>query len=261
MPSPKTRSRNVPLPSQNFLTILFVMAVSGGVAFFNAIDSNLTVFVFVAAGWVASVCVHEFGHAYAAKRGGDYSIDQKGYLELDPAHFMEPVGSILFPLMMLALGGIGLPGGAIFVRTELLRTRAWRVIVALAGPFASLCLLILLGLPFVFGIDRFTGGQLFWSALAMLAYLQATAIVFNLLPIPGFDGWNAIEPFLPVNVRIAADRFRPITSLVVLVLIFTVPAVSLVIFRTAALLTTAVHVDLYWVADGVNRFRFWRAFM
>ena len=102
------RTRRMPLPSHNFLTILFIMAVSGGVAFFNVIDSNLTVFVFVAAGWVASVCIHEFGHAYAAKRGGDYSIDQKGYLELDPAHFMEPVGSILFPLLMLALGGIGM---------------------------------------------------------------------------------------------------------------------------------------------------------
>lgn len=255
------RKRRMPLPSQNFLTILFIMAVSGGVAFFNVIDSNLTVFVFVAAGWVASVCIHEFGHAYAAKRGGDYSIDQKGYLELDPAHFMEPVGSILFPLLMLALGGIGLPGGAIFVRTELLRSKTWQTIVALAGPFASLCVLILLGIPFMFGLDRMIGGPLFWGALAMLAYLQATAIVFNLIPIPGFDGWNAIEPYLPINVRIAADRFRPITAILVLVLIFTVPAVSMVIFRAAAFLTTAAHVDLFWVIEGLNRFRFWRAFM
>ncbi|MFX8473987.1 site-2 protease family protein, partial [Acinetobacter baumannii] len=72
----------------------------------------------------------------------------------------------------------------------------------------------------------------------MLAYLQATAIVFNLIPIPGFDGWNAIEPYLPVTIRIAADRFRPITAVLVLVLIFSVPAVSMIIFRAAAFLTT-----------------------
>ncbi len=251
----------MPIPSQNFLTILVVMLVSGGVAFFRLIDSNLTVFVFVAAGWVASVAIHELGHALAAKSGGDYTIAEKGYLELDPAHYMEPIGSIVFPLLMLAVGGIGLPGGAIFVRTDLLRGAKWRIIVALAGPLASLCLLILLGLPFALGLDRIGGDQLFWGALAMLAYLQATAIVFNLLPIPGFDGYGVIEPFLPVNVRIAADRMRPITALVVLMLIFTVPAVSMAIFRAALALTDISQIEHFWIGEGISRFRFWRAFM
>jgi Zn-dependent protease len=251
----------MPYPSQNFLTILVVMLISGGVAFFDAIDSNLTVFVFVAAGWVASVCIHEYGHAVTAKMGGDYTVAHKGYLELDPAHFMEPIGSIVFPLLMLAVGGIGLPGGAIFVRSDLLRGTKWRVIVSLAGPFASLCVLFVLAVPFALGLDRIGGGQLFWGALAMLAYLQATAIVFNLLPIPGFDGYGVIEPFLPVHVRVAADRFRPITAIVLLVLLFTVPPVSMAIFRAAITLTSIFQVELYWIGDGLMRFRFWRAYM
>jgi Zn-dependent protease len=251
----------MPYPSQNFLTILVIMLVSGVVAFFNLIDSNLTVFVFVAAGWVASVCIHEYGHAVTAKLGGDYTIGHKGYLELDPAHFMEPVGSILFPLLMLALGGIGLPGGMIFVRYDLLRGTKWRVIVSLAGPFASLCVMTVLALPFAMGLDRLGGGQLFWGAVAMLAYLQATAVVFNLLPIPGFDGYGVIEPFLPVHVRVAADRFRPITFLVLLVLLFTIPAFASAIFRVAIALTDFFHVEIYWIAEGLQRFKFWRAYM
>jgi Zn-dependent protease len=253
--------QSLPYPSQNFLTVLVIMAVSGGVAFFGAIDSNLTVFVFVAAGWVASVCIHEYGHALAAKFGGDYTIAHKGYLELDPAHFMEPIGSIVFPLLMLALGGIGLPGGAIFVQTEHLRGIKWRIIVALAGPFASFCVMLLIALPFAFGIDRIAGGELFWGAMAMLAYLQATAVVFNLLPIPGFDGYGVVEPFLPLNVRLAADRFRPITALIVLMLLFTIPAFGYFIFSSAIAMTDLVRVDQYWIGDGLMRFKFWRAYM
>ena len=107
--------------SPNFITILVVLGVSATVCFFDLIQSDLAVFTFVLAGWVASVCLHEFGHAVAAWYGGDRSVAHKGYLNLDPVQYVDPVNSILLPVVVLALGGIGLPGAAVYIETRFIR--------------------------------------------------------------------------------------------------------------------------------------------
>jgi Zn-dependent protease len=48
-------------------------------------------FFIVTALWVFSVCLHEFGHAYVAYRGGDYTVRDKGYLTLNPLHYTHPL--------------------------------------------------------------------------------------------------------------------------------------------------------------------------
>src|SRR5262249_60541766 len=105
--------------------------------------SRWAAFPFVLAGWVVSLCLHEFGHALAAFVCGDRSVRQKGYLTLDPLHYTDLQFSILLPLVFLAMGGIGLPGGAVYVNTQLL-SPLQRAIVSSAGPLATLAVLILL---------------------------------------------------------------------------------------------------------------------
>src|SRR5207244_11119180 len=90
-------------------------------------------FLVVTVLWVFSVCLHEFGHAAAAYRGGDYTVKDKGYLTLNPLHYAHPVYSLLMPVVFMLLGGIGLPGGAVYIDHSLLRSRAWETWVALAG--------------------------------------------------------------------------------------------------------------------------------
>jgi Zn-dependent protease len=60
----------------------------------------------VLGGSAASLCLHEFGHALLAYRGGDRSVRAKGYLTLDIRRYTDPVFSLLLPLLLLAAGGV-----------------------------------------------------------------------------------------------------------------------------------------------------------
>ena len=81
-------------------------------------------FIVVLVGWIFSLCLHEFSHAAVAYLGGDTTVREKGYLTFNPLKYTHPVYSILLPLLFLALGGIGLPGGAVYIETWRLRSRA-----------------------------------------------------------------------------------------------------------------------------------------
>src|SRR3954465_3801689 len=85
-------------------------------------------------GWILSVVLHEFAHGVVAYWGGDYTIRERGGLTLNPLQYVDPVGSLLLPIVFLILGGIPLPGGVTYVRTDLLRSRAWSAMMSLAGP-------------------------------------------------------------------------------------------------------------------------------
>ncbi len=79
----------------------------------------LTFFI-VLIGWIFSLCLHEFSHAIVAYNGGDYTVREKGYLSFNPLKYTHPIFSIVMPIIFLLLGGIGLPGGAVYIET-------WRI--------------------------------------------------------------------------------------------------------------------------------------
>src|SRR6202022_4456 len=126
-------------PSPIFLAIVAVTVFGGVLAWLEGVDGGALayagVFIFVIAGWVVSLCLHEFGHAFTAWRFGDRDVAARGYLTLNPLKYSHPLLSIALPLVFIALGGIGLPGGAVYVRTSGMTTRQ-RTIVSLAGPLA-----------------------------------------------------------------------------------------------------------------------------
>src|SRR6266700_2273408 len=70
---------------------------------------------FVVSGWLISLCLHEFGHAYTAWRYGDHAVAVRGYLTLNPARYADAGLSIVLPMIFLVTGGIGLPGGAVYI--------------------------------------------------------------------------------------------------------------------------------------------------
>jgi len=244
--------------SPNFITILVVLGVSATVCFFDLIQSDLAVFTFVLAGWVASVCLHEFGHAVAAWYGGDRSVAHKGYLNLDPVQYVDPVNSILLPVVVLALGGIGLPGAAVYIETRFIRSAWWLSFTAAAGPLMNLALLVVLALPFMLGLDLWGGGTRFWAALAMLAFLQATSVMFNLLPVPGFDGYGIIEPFLPDSIVQRIHPWRFVAPAIVLVALLAIPDFGRAIIDKAGAMTMTAGVPPFRIYEGFGRFRFWK---
>ncbi len=90
------------------------------------------VFIFVIAGWIVSLCLHEFAHAFTAWRFGDHDVAMRGYLTLNPFKYTHPLLSLLLPIVFIALGGIGVPGGAVYVRTSFM-TKWQKTVVSLVG--------------------------------------------------------------------------------------------------------------------------------
>ena len=82
-------------------------------------------FIVVLIGWVFSLTLHQFSHAMVPYRGGDFTVREKGYLTFNPLKYTHPVYSILLPVVFLLLGGIGLPGGAVYIETWRLYSRKW----------------------------------------------------------------------------------------------------------------------------------------
>src|SRR5512140_560945 len=160
-------------------------------------------FIIVIIGWIFSLCLHEFSHALVAYFGGDTSVREKGYLTFNPLKYTHPVYSLLMPMVFLLLGGIGLPGGAVYIEKWRLRSRAWESAVSLAGPAANLLLAIIIVVVLYFAPASM---KTVTPALAFLCLLQVTALILNLVPLPPLDGYGIISTFLPQPVRIRLDQ-------------------------------------------------------
>ena len=212
-------------------------------------------FIVVLIGWVVSLTLHEFSHAFVAYRGGDYTVRDKGYLTMNPLKYTHPVYSILLPLVFLLLGGIGLPGGAVYIETWRLYSRKWVSAVSLAGPASNLLLAILLGTFLRFAPVTPSG---IWPALAFLALLQVTAALFNLLPVPPFDGYGALRPHLSEEWRQRMDAFAQVSMWVVLAVFWYVPFVSGLFWRLVGLIAGWMGIPLDLAILGQSLFIFWR---
>ena len=162
------------------------------------------VFIFVIAGWLVSLCLHEFGHALTAWRFGDHDAAVRGYLTLDPRRYSHPALSLLLPMVFIALGGIGLPGAAVYLRTGFMTPTVH--LVSLAGPAANLVLAVLLLALTRCGLRP--DHMVLWAGVAFLGFLQIMALVLNLLPIPGLDGYDALEPHLSPETQRAVAPFK-----------------------------------------------------
>jgi Zn-dependent protease len=235
-----------------FLALVGVTVLGGVLA---TLDNNAArvagVVLIVLGGWATSLCLHEFGHAITAYRGGDGSVRSKGYLTLDPRHYTDPVLSIVLPLIFVALGGIPLPGGAVWINRHALRSRRTESMVSLAGPLTNLVLGLLIStavamVPMPIGLS---------SGLSYLAFLQVIAFVLNILPIPGLDGYGAIEPWLSGPARRFGEKARPWAPLVLFVLLIWVPFVGGAFFEIAYLVFGLVGGDPVQGFLGESMFR------
>ncbi len=212
-------------------------------------------FLIVLVGWIFSLCLHEFSHALVAYNGGDYTVREKGYLSFNPLKYTHPIFSIVLPLIFLLLGGIGLPGGAVYIETWRIRNRNWLSLMSLAGPASNLVVAIVLGIILSLAPVGPTG---IWPALSFLLVLQISAVLFNLIPLPPFDGYNALEPFLPFNVRETVNQFRSAAIWIILLLFWYVPIVGDVFWSAVRAISTALGANWLLVAIGLDQFQFWK---
>jgi len=242
-------------PSPLFL-LLLAITIAGGVL--ACLDSDVPrtagIVLLVLGGWAVSLCLHEFGHAYVAYRSGDRSVRAKGYLTLDIRRYTDPMLSFVLPLILLMIGGIPLPGGAVWIDRHAIRSRAAESAVSLAGPGANLLIGALLALVVAF-VEMPVG---LLVGLSCLAFVQILAFLLNILPVPGLDGFGAIEPYLPPETRRIAGQVRPWAPLALFALLIAVPGASALFFDLGLRLFELVGGDPLAARVGFNEFLFWR---
>ena len=214
-------------------------------------------FAIVLIGWIFSLCLHEFFHAVTAYYGGDTTVKDKGYLTFNPLKYTHPLYSLVLPLVFLMMGGIGLPGGAVYIETWRLKSRAWQSVVALAGPLANLLMAIILGIVLQFApLGNFDNNSP-WPGIAFLALLQLSALVLNLIPAPPFDGYGILEPFLSEQTRTWINSMRTFIMLAVFLALWNIPFVSEMFWTQVYQLAYIFGIPFELAWDGFSRFRFW----
>jgi Zn-dependent protease len=253
--------RNAVRPSPVFLLIVALAAAAGGFAWTVADPTSwsakLSVFAFIVFGWLVSMCLHEFAHAYAAYRAGDIGVETRGYLTLNPMKYSHPLLSIGLPLAFIALGGFGLPGGAVYVHKQGLKPATQRMI-SLAGPMTNaLCAVALLITLRAANLGDYPTHVVFWSALSFQAFLQITATIFNLIPVPGLDGYGVLEPSLSWQTRRQMDQFRPYGLLIVMAVLWYRPVNTAFFDAMRSLFTGLSGASDSLVSNGLWLTQFW----
>jgi Zn-dependent protease len=161
---------------------------------------------------IIAIVFHEVAHGLVARRFGDPTAERMGRLTLNPIKHVDPVGTLILP-MLLAIAHAPIFGWAkpVPVRADRMHNpRRDMIIVALAGPGMNMLLAVVatailaVGLAMGGGDPLSPGGFIASNAINFLL-INIFLAVFNLIPLPPFDGGHVVEGLLP---RPLAARFR-----------------------------------------------------
>ena len=177
---------------------------------------------------VLSLTVHEAAHALTADRLGDPTAKLLGRLSLNPAVHVDPIGTILFPLISMFTGA-PLIGWAKPVPVSPNRLgRHWKrkfMVIAAAGPASNIVIALVAAL--LLRVVPVSGslGEATLAPLAVFLYrmvgLNVLLAIFNMIPVPPLDGGNVMAGVLRGPVAEAYDRLRPYGFLILYALILT----------------------------------------
>ena len=176
-----------------------------------------------------SISVHESAHAWSADRLGDPSSRLQGRVTLNPLKHLDPIGSLLFPLLGIVLGGVvfGWAKPVPVFTHNLKHPRRDHALIAAAGPASNVLLGTLLVViykvmtvfvnPVAAGPDTAVGW--FANFLYFGVLLNAVLAVFNLMPIPPLDGSWIISGLFPPAASLI-DLIRPYGFVLLIVLLY-----------------------------------------
>jgi len=183
---------------------------------------------------VIAIVFHEVAHGLVARRLGDTTAQERGRLTLNPIKHVDPFGTVILPLL-LALSHAPVFGWAKPVPVNYRRLRNPRrdmVLVALAGPGMNLVLALIgaigLAVALQFSSDPDSLVTTFIAGNALnFVLINLFLAVFNLLPVPPFDGGHVVEGLLPPSLARPFKRIGRYSLLVLMVLLLVLPALGL----------------------------------
>jgi Zn-dependent protease len=189
-----------------------------------------------------SVIVHEVAHGYVAWLNGDPTARIAGRITLNPVPHIDPIGTILLPVLLLVTHAGIIFGWArpVPVNPSNFRHYRWgEVSCSFAGPASNLLLAAL----FAFLLRLHLGGP----GLVLLAYYGCTINIFlalfNLLPIPPLDGSHLVAAFLPYRLLQLYRYLEPV-GFVLIILLFYTGLMGLIIMPLFRLIATILRVPV-----------------
>lgn len=180
-----------------------------------------------------AITLHEAAHGYVARYFGDMTAYREGRISLNPARHIDPVGTILLPLLTLALGGI-LFGWAKPVPVNfgaLRHPKKDMLWVALAGPLSNLVMALIWAILYKAAL-AFPGNYFAEPLMGMAMIgikINAVLLVLNLLPLPPLDGGRVALSLLPHRQAFMLSKIEPYGMFVLLFLAVT-PILGWVLF-------------------------------
>jgi Zn-dependent protease len=179
-------------------------------------------FLFVIIILIMSVVIHEVSHGYAALALGDSTAKYEGRLTLNPISHLDPIGSLLVPLLGYFAGGfvIGWAKPVPFNPYNLRNQKWGEAIVAAAGPLSNILLAIIFSFILRAGFGNGFMSQGFLNLAGFVVLINITLAIFNLIPIPPLDGSKILFAFLPYKWHSLRQSFERYGLFLVLIFVF-----------------------------------------
>jgi Zn-dependent protease len=194
---------------------------------------------------IPTIILHELSHGVVARLFGDDTAQRAGRLTLNPLRHVDPIGSVVVPILLLAAHGPAF-GWAKPVPVSVNRLRHPRnesVLVGLAGPATNFVLALAAGGLTRLWIGTGVGFDPSYSAIVpsfifIFGFVNVIVGAFNLIPIPPLDGSAVVERLIPTEMLPGYYRLRQLSLIIVFLLVFT---------QSNVLTSFLLHAESIWV--------------